>query len=150
MRLFHFPCKTIDIGHGFLLPWPPVCGDLEGYEKARRNPPTSDLVDARKLYARSRVSNGKDLLPDIDGRSMVARRYRDIASAIVSDQGGFDHCSESRKQLIRRFAAASVLAEQMEANSRVASRSISASMHFCVRHLCGSPSGSALIAFHAT
>jgi hypothetical protein len=65
--------------------------------------------------ARSRVSNGKVILPGlIDGRSEIARRYRDISSAIVTDMGGADHCSESRKQLIRRFSAAAVLAEQME------------------------------------
>jgi hypothetical protein len=32
------------------------------------------------------------------------------------DQGGPDQCSESRQQLIRRFAAAAVLAEQLEAS----------------------------------
>jgi hypothetical protein len=32
------------------------------------------------------------------------------------DQGGPDRCSESRQQLIRRFAAAAVLAEQLEAS----------------------------------
>jgi hypothetical protein len=37
---------------------------------------------------------------------------RYIASAILVDQGV--DVSESRKQLIRRFAAASVLAEQLE------------------------------------
>jgi hypothetical protein len=69
----------------------------------------------RKSYARSRVSNGLDLLPNVrDGRSQVVRRYRDIMNAIVVDQGGEDACSESRKQLIRRFAAAAVLAEQLE------------------------------------
>jgi hypothetical protein len=68
----------------------------------------------RKGYARSRVSNNRDILPDVDGRSLVARRYRDISSAILSDQGGADNCSESRLQLIRRFSAAAVLAEQME------------------------------------
>ena len=67
------------------------------------------------MYARSSVSNGRDILPDIDGRSLVARRYRDISFAMLADQGGDDQCSESRKQLIRRFAAAAVLAEQMEA-----------------------------------
>ena len=36
-------------------------------------------------------------------------------SAILVDRGGVDHCSENRKQLIRRFAAAAVIAEQMEA-----------------------------------
>jgi hypothetical protein len=64
---------------------------------------------------RSRLSNGKDILPGVDGRSLVARRYRDIASAVLADQGGLQDCSESRLQLIRRFAAASCLAEQLEA-----------------------------------
>lgn len=65
-------------------------------------------------HRKSRITNGRELLPDVDGRSAIARRYRDIASAIVIDQGGFDQCSEARKQLIRRFAAGAVLAEQLE------------------------------------
>ncbi len=64
---------------------------------------------------RSRVSNGKDLLAGIDQRTAVYRRYRDIIAAITTDQGGVERCSESRKQLIRRFSAISVLAEQAEA-----------------------------------
>jgi hypothetical protein len=67
-----------------------------------------------KSHGRDRVSNGRDVLPNADGRSIIARRYKTIASAIFLDQGGTDRCSESRKQLIRRFAAAAVLAEQME------------------------------------
>src|SRR5262249_22641468 len=63
---------------------------------------------------RSRLTNGKDLLPDIDGRSAAARRFKDITAAVLVDQGGRDLCSESRVQLVRRFAAAAVLAEQME------------------------------------
>jgi hypothetical protein len=54
------------------------------------------------------------VLPGIDGRTLVARRYREVAAAILVDQGGGDRCSEARKQLIRRFAAAAVLAEQLE------------------------------------
>ena len=50
----------------------------------------------RKVYARSRLTNGKDLLPNIDGRSLIARRYRDICSAIAADQGGIDQLSEAR------------------------------------------------------
>ena len=69
----------------------------------------------RKSHGRSRVSNGTDVLPQVDGRSVIARRYRDISSRIVSDNAGADQCSETRLQLIRRFAAAAVLAEQMEA-----------------------------------
>jgi len=83
-------------------------------EVAQRKLIGSKPVRGRKIYGRSRISNGRDLLPDVDGRSVIARRYRDIANAILVDQGGIDHCSESRKQLIRRFAAAAVLAEQLE------------------------------------
>ena len=53
------------------------------------------------------------MLPNVDGRSLIARRFRDIQTAIVIDQGG-DDLSEARLQLIRRFAAAAVIAEQME------------------------------------
>lgn len=63
--------------------------------------------------ARSRVTNGGALLAGIDGRSIVARRYRDIASAITADQAGV--VSEAKAGLIRRFAAASCLAEMLEA-----------------------------------
>jgi hypothetical protein len=78
-------------------------------------PTASRVPTAGKAQARSRLSNGRDVLPDVDGRSVVARRYRDIIGAVVSDQGGAEHLSEARLQLIRRFSAASVLAEQMEA-----------------------------------
>jgi hypothetical protein len=63
---------------------------------------------------RSRLTNGTALLPEVDGRSAIARRLKDITSSILADQGGADQCSESRLQLVRRFAAAAVLAEQME------------------------------------
>jgi hypothetical protein len=44
----------------------------------------------QKSHARSRVSDGKDVLPRCDGRSLIAGRYRDVASAILADQGGAD------------------------------------------------------------
>jgi hypothetical protein len=78
-------------------------------------PDGSRRIVPRKASARSRVSNGADILPDVDGRSAVARRYRDIAAQIIADMGGASQCAEARLQLIRRFAAAAVLAEQMEA-----------------------------------
>ena len=54
---------------------------------AASNKPGRALADARKLYARSRVSNGNDFLAGTDGRSLVVRRLRDITSAIVAEQG---------------------------------------------------------------
>jgi hypothetical protein len=76
---------------------------------------TNPALTARKSNARSRVTNGQDLLPGIDGRSPLARRYRDICAALISDSGSIEQCSEARLQLIRRFSAAAVMAEQMEA-----------------------------------
>lgn len=55
------------------------------------------------------------ILPSIDGRGMIARKYRDLCLAIIQDQGGPERCTEVRLQLIRRFAAAGVLAEALEA-----------------------------------
>jgi hypothetical protein len=68
-----------------------------------------------KSKQRSRIGNGSALLPGIDGRSLLARRYGEISLAILIDQGGIEACSEARQQLIRRFSASAVLAEQMEA-----------------------------------
>jgi hypothetical protein len=67
-----------------------------------------------KAQMRTRVTNGIDVLPNVDNRSMIARRYFDIQTAIIAEQGS--DVSETRLQLIRRFAAAAVLAEQMEAD----------------------------------
>jgi hypothetical protein len=83
-------------------------------EVVKRKPIGRKPVRGQKSCGRSRVSHGHDVLPDVDGRSVIARRYRDITRAIFVDQGGLDRCLESRQQLIRRFAAAAVLAEQLE------------------------------------
>jgi hypothetical protein len=77
--------------------------------------PRRRLLKLRPVYARSRISNGREILSGVDGRSATARRYFDLVQAICNDLGGVDRMSEARLQLIRRFAAASVIAEQMEA-----------------------------------
>src|SRR3984893_3781455 len=81
---------------------------------APNSSPDPAPVERRSSKQRSRMTNGTALLPDIDGRSAIARRLKDITSAILADQGGADQCSQSRLQLVRRFAAAAVLAEQLE------------------------------------
>jgi hypothetical protein len=77
--------------------------------------PHSRPIQNRKPHGRSRLTNKKDLLPGVDGRTVIYRRFRDIASQVALDQGGLDQLSEARLQLVRRFAAAAVLAEQLEA-----------------------------------
>jgi len=70
----------------------------------------------RKAHGRDRVSNGRDILPNTDGRFLIAKRYKTIASAIAVDAGGSEACGEAKLQLIRRFSACAVLAEMMEAD----------------------------------
>src|SRR5262249_10841756 len=57
---------------------------------------------------RSAVTNHKDLLPGLDGRSATARRFRDLVNAFVADMGGLDRCSEIKLGLLRRLAATTV------------------------------------------
>jgi hypothetical protein len=64
---------------------------------------------------RSRITNHKDLLPGLDGRSASARRFRDLMHSYLSDMGGLEHCSEIKLGLLRRLAAATVQAELLEA-----------------------------------
>ena len=58
---------------------------------------------------RSRVTNNSALLPNTDGRLAIARRFKDIASQIISDHG--HDVSETTLQLIRRFAECACIAE---------------------------------------
>jgi hypothetical protein len=77
--------------------------------------PPRKLLPPRSLTNRSRVSNGREILPGIDGRSAAARRVYDICSAIAADLGGADRLSETRLSLVRRFASLATLAEEQEA-----------------------------------
>lgn len=61
------------------------------------------------------AQNGGDVSLNPESRLVMARRYREIASAVLADQGGADQCSESRRQLIKRFATAAVLGEKLAA-----------------------------------
>jgi hypothetical protein len=72
----------------------------------------SPATTPRKAQARSRVTNGKDLLPGIDGRSAVARRYQDLIASLTSDAGGE---GQLRPAGSSSGAALAVLAESIEA-----------------------------------
>jgi hypothetical protein len=79
------------------------------------NPPNPNRSKAvARPTARSRVSNGKDLfLEGVDGRSVLARRYRDILAQLVSDLGGDP--SEAQSIIARRAATLAVWCEQAKA-----------------------------------
>ena len=69
----------------------------------------------RHKHGRSRLTNHRDLLPALDGRSSAARRFRDLVGAYIADMGGLDLCSEVKLGLLRRLAACTVRAEMLEA-----------------------------------
>ena len=65
---------------------------------------------------RSAIGNGTRLFVDsLDGRSALARRYRDLVAEHTSDLGGADCLSEAQRQLIRRSASLAVWCEAVEA-----------------------------------
>lgn len=66
-----------------------------------------------KLTHRSAVANGTRMFVEgLDGRSALARRYRDLIATFTTDMGGDP--SEAEKQLIRRAASLSVWCEAVE------------------------------------
>lgn len=67
-----------------------------------------------KARGRSKVTNGSRLLPGVDGRTVWARRMRDVAHLHLRDIGGAAEASEAEKSIIRRIATLTVELERME------------------------------------
>ena len=72
-------------------------------------------IAPRAPELRSRLTNHRDLLPGVNGRSAAARRFRDLVSSYIADMGGIDRCGEIKLGLLRRLAATTVQAELLEA-----------------------------------
>lgn len=67
-----------------------------------------------KACGRSRITNGKRLLPTISYKSVWARRFRDLIRMHQADLGGADNCSTAENSIIRRAATLSVELEHLE------------------------------------
>jgi hypothetical protein len=77
--------------------------------------PDCDVVNLRRCkMVRRKNRERQNASTSISARSAFVRRHYEISQALLADQGGRDHCSESLKQLIKRLATVSVLAEQLE------------------------------------
>lgn len=70
---------------------------------ATNSPPTRAAASTR-----SRITNGRQLLPGVDGRSLWARLYRDTQQALTDHLGGDSRTSEPQRLLIRRCTALEV------------------------------------------
>lgn len=73
-----------------------------------------------KRYGRSRITNGKALLPGIDGRSPWVRRCKDVIASHLSDLGGVDNTSAAERSLVRRASVLTVELERLESRFAVA------------------------------
>lgn len=64
---------------------------------------------------RSRITNGSEILPGVDGRSTWVRRLRDLQALHIADLGGEANISEAERSIVRRAATLTVELERMEA-----------------------------------
>ena len=69
----------------------------------------------RPPATRSRVTNGRQLLPMVDGRSAWARRMRDLMELHLDDLGGAENTSEAERSIVRRVAVIETELEYQEA-----------------------------------
>ena len=69
------------------------------HASTRPKPPCGGRVKVadERVFARSRITNGKQLLPFVDGRSYWARIVRDTYNALVAHCGGEDNMSETKR-----------------------------------------------------
>lgn len=66
-----------------------------------------------KAQFKTRRGNGAMMLEGVDGRSLMARRFREIATAIESDMGG--DLTEAQRAIAARAVTLAIWAEDAEA-----------------------------------
>lgn len=69
---------------------------------------------AQQPKQRSKVTNHRDLLPNLMGTSSGARRFRDLVNSYIADLGPVSEISEIKLGLLRRLAALVVQCEALE------------------------------------
>jgi hypothetical protein len=78
------------------------------------------LKDDPGRRQRSRVANGKTLLPGIDQRSAWCRRAKELLADHLSDLGGESNTSAAERSIVRRACVLTISLEQLEAKFAVA------------------------------
>lgn len=76
---------------------------------------TRTHIDGSLSTVRSAVSNGSRLLSGVDGRSALARRFRDLVKEYTSELGGEDIMTAPMTAMVRQAAAVTVETERMQA-----------------------------------
>ena len=68
----------------------------------------------RPRTLRSRITNGTELLANVDGRTAAARRYRDLTMSFADELGGVASLTEAQRALVRQAAAMIVQSENLQ------------------------------------
>jgi hypothetical protein len=77
--------------------------------------PVAKKIRDDKSCGRSRISNGRSLLPkEVDGRSIYARRFRDLVRLHEADLGGAANISAGEQAIVRRAATLIINVERLE------------------------------------
>ena len=71
-------------------------------------------IELTQSKVRSALTNGSELLRDVDHRSAYMRRLRDLLRAHEADLGGADLLSEGQRAIIRRATLLTVQCEMLE------------------------------------
>jgi hypothetical protein len=95
--------------------------------------PDSATVAPMKATARSRVTNGSAVLPDVDGRSTWVRRLRDLIGLHLSDLGGEDAVSEAERSIIGRAAKATATSSRFRLTETRVRSATQGDQHACPR-----------------
>ena len=99
---------------GFPLPRPPFWGQNASMETASNSLADRRASATKGSRQRSRVTNGKRMFVEGDGRSPWARRWRDLIELHVADLGGVAALSEAQRSLIKRASTIEIELEQIE------------------------------------
>ena len=78
--------------------------------------------------ARSRITNGSSILPNVDGRTFWVRRFKDLNALHLSDLGGETAASEAEKALVRRATCLIVELERLEQEFALAGKATAAEL----------------------
>jgi hypothetical protein len=78
--------------------------------------------------ARSRITNGSSILPNVDGRTFWVRRFKDLNALHLGDLGGEAAASEAEKALVRRATCLIVELERLEQEFALAGKATAAEL----------------------
>jgi len=83
-------------------------------KKTKKSPSRRLEADPSLTRVRSAITNGSQLLLDVDHRSAWMRRLRDIIQGHVADAGGIDLLSTAEQSIVKRASMLELQCEMLE------------------------------------